>query len=182
MPNPNYLVNQPEIRGNMRSILIDWLVEVHWKFKLLPETLFLTVNIIDRFLSLRVVHLTKLQLVGVVAMLIASKYEEILAPSVSNFVYLSDNGFDDKQIIEAERYVLAALGFNLAYPNPMVFLRRVSKAEDYDIQTRTVAKYLMEITLIDPSFISVYPSVIAAAAIWLARKMLDRGEWVGIYL
>ncbi len=66
----------------MRAILIDWLVEVHLKFKLVPETLYLTVSLIDRYLEKVEVHWEKLQLVGVTAMLIASKYEEIYAPEV----------------------------------------------------------------------------------------------------
>jgi len=82
--------NQSDINEKMRSILIDWLVEVHLKFKLFPETLFLTVNVIDKYLSLVDVHRTKLQLVGVSSMLIACKYEEIYPPEVRDFVYITD--------------------------------------------------------------------------------------------
>lgn len=177
LPDPIYMDNQKELAWKMRSVLVDWLIEVHWKFKLLPETLYLSVNIIDRFLSLRAVSLVKLQLVGIAAMLIASKYEEVLAPSITNFVFLADGGYEDEEILKAERYVLAVLEFNLSYPNPMLFLRRNSKADNYDIQTRTVAKYLMEITLIEHKFLECPPSQVAAAALWLARKTLNRGEW-----
>jgi hypothetical protein len=64
----------------MRTTLIDWLLQVHLRYHMLPETLWIAVNIVDRFLSLRVVSLIKLQLVGVTAMFVAAKYEEILAP------------------------------------------------------------------------------------------------------
>ena len=157
---------------------MDWLIEVHNKFRLLPETLYLACNIIDRFLSLRVVSLVKLQLVGITAMFIAAKYEEVVAPSVKNFVYMADNGYTEDEILKAERYVLSVLEFNLQYPSPMSFLRRVSKAEYYDIQTRTLAKYLMEVSLMDEKFLSVVPSQIAAAGLYLARRMLSRGQWV----
>ncbi|KAJ3110239.1 G2/mitotic-specific cyclin [Phlyctochytrium bullatum] len=177
MPNPNYMESQKELQWKMRAILVDWLVEVHHKFRLLPETLYMTVNIIDRFLSLRVVSLVKLQLVGVTAMFIASKYEEVVPPSVKNFIYMADNGYTDEEILKAERYVLAVLDFNLQYPSPMSFLRRCSKAEHYDIQTRTLAKYLMELSLIDHRFLDIAPSKIAGAGLYLARKMLRRGSW-----
>jgi len=178
MPNPNYMDEQKELQWKMRAILVDWLIEVHNKFRLLPETLYLTVNIIDRFLSLRVVSLVKLQLVGITAMFIAAKYEEVVAPSIQNFIYMTDNGYTDEEILKAERYVLQVLDFSLQYPSPMSFLRRASKADNYDIQTRTLAKYLMEISLVDHRFLPYPPSLIAAAGLYLARKMLCRGEWV----
>lgn len=94
----------------MRGILVDWLVEIHTKFRLLPETIFLAVNIIDRFLSQRVVSLVKLQLVGVTALFVASKYEEVVCPSVSNFLYMTDGGYQDDEILKAERYILNMIG------------------------------------------------------------------------
>ena len=178
MADANYMANQSEVTWKMRSVLIDWLVEVHWKLKLLPETLFLTVNLIDRFLSVRSVSLAKFQLVGITATLVASKYEEILSPSVSNFVYLSDGSYDEQEILKAECYMLNSLSFVLSSPNPYVFLRRVSKADNYDVQTRTLAKYFLETSLLDPVFLKYRPSQVAAASIFLARKMLNRGDWV----
>ncbi|KAI9819751.1 MAG: G2/mitotic-specific cyclin [Phylliscum demangeonii] len=177
MPNPEYMEHQDDLEWKMRGILVDWLIEVHARFHLLPETLFLAVNIIDRFLSAKVVQLARLQLVGVTAMFIASKYEEVMSPHVSNFRHVADDGFSEQEILSAERYVLAALGYNLSYPNPMNFLRRISKADQYDIQTRTIGKYLMEISLVDDRFLAHPPSLIAATAMYLARLILDRGEW-----
>ena len=78
----DYLDKQPDINSKMRSILLDWLIEVHRKFELMPETFYLTVNIIDRFLSRKMVTRRELQLVGISSMVIASKYEEVWAPQV----------------------------------------------------------------------------------------------------
>ncbi len=167
------------LEWKLRGILVDWLIEVHTRFHLLPETLFLAINIIDRFLSVKVVQLDRLQLVGVTAMFIASKYEEVLSPHVANFRHIADDGFTEQEILSAERYILAALNYDLSYPNPMNFLRRISKADNYDIQTRTLGKYLMEVSLVDHRFMSYPPSHIAAAAMYMARMILDRGEWVG---
>ncbi|KAK8196553.1 G2/mitotic-specific cyclin [Zalaria obscura] len=177
LPNPNYMDSQDELEWKMRGILVDWLLEVHTRFRLLPETLFLAVNIIDRFLSRKVVKLDRLQLVGVTAMFIASKYEEVLSPHVQNFRHVADDGFTEQEILSAERFVLAALDYDLSYPNPMNFLRRISKADNYDIQTRTLGKYLLEIGCLDHRFIEYPPSHVAAAAMYLARLVLERGEW-----
>lgn len=178
MPNPDYMDHQENLEWQLRGVLIDWLIEVHTRFHLLPETIFLAVNIIDRFLSARVVELEKLQLVGITAMFIASKYEEVISPHVVNFRHVADDGFSEEEILKAERFVLSALNYDLSYPNPMNFLRRISKADSYDIQTRTLGKYLLEISLLDHRLMGYHPSHIAAAAMYLARLILERGEWV----
>jgi G2/mitotic-specific cyclin 2 len=180
-PNPDYMEHQEDLEWKMRGILIDWLIEVHTRFHLLPETLFLAVNIIDRFLSTKVVQLDRLQLVGVTGMFIASKYEEVISPNVANFRHVADDGFTEEEILSAERYVLTALNYDLSYPNPMNFLRRISKADEYDIQTRTLGKYLMEISLLDHRFMQYLPSHVAAASMYLARNILEKGEWVCQY-
>lgn len=87
----------------MRAILIDWLIEVHLKFKLLPETLFLTINLIDRYLEKQIIPRTKLQLIGVTSMLISSKYEEIYAPEVRDFVYITDKAYTKEEILAMEQ-------------------------------------------------------------------------------
>jgi len=98
-PMQNYMDYQKDINPSMREILTDWLIEVHLKFKLLPETLYLTVNLIDQFLTTQNIYRNKLQLVGVTAMLIASKYEEIYPPIVSDFVYITDNAYTREEIL-----------------------------------------------------------------------------------
>ncbi|KAL2850869.1 cyclin-like protein [Aspergillus pseudodeflectus] len=177
LPNPHYIDHQPDLEWKMRGILVDWLIEVHTRFRLLPETLFLAVNLIDRFLSAEVVALDRLQLVGVAAMFIASKYEEVLSPHVANFSHVADETFTDREILDAERHILATLEYNMSYPNPMNFLRRISKADNYDIQTRTLGKYLMEISLLDHRFLGYPQSQVGAAAMYLARLILERGPW-----
>lgn len=177
--NHRYIDHQPDLEWKMRGILVDWLIEVHTRFRLLPETLFLAVNIIDRFLSAEVVALDRLQLVGVAAMFIASKYEEVLSPHVANFSHVADGTFTDKEILDAERHILATLEYNMSFPNPMHFLRRISKADNYDIHTRTLGKYLMEISLLDHRFMAYRQSHVGAAAMYLARLILERGSWVG---
>jgi G2/mitotic-specific cyclin 2 len=169
---------QLHLEWRMRGILVDWLIEVHAKFRLLPETLFLCVNLVDRFLSSRTIGMEKLQLVGITALLVASKYEEVMAPSIDAFRYVADGGYTLEEILRAERYLLKIIGFDLSYPNPMNFLRRISKADDYDVHSRTIAKYLIEISIVDDRFLKYSPSIVAAAGMFLSRLMMDRGAWV----
>jgi G2/mitotic-specific cyclin 3/4 len=178
LPNENYMDNQHEIQWSMRTVLMDWLIQVHHRFNLLPETLFLCVNYIDRFLSCKVVSLGKLQLVGATAIFIAAKYEEINCPSIQEIVYMVDHGYSVDEILKAERFMLTMLGFELGWPGPMSFLRRISKADDYDLETRTLAKYFLEVTIMDERFIGSPPSYVAAASHCLARLMLRKGSWV----
>ncbi|WWC59283.1 uncharacterized protein I303_101834 [Kwoniella dejecticola CBS 10117] len=177
MPDSDYMEKQAELQWKMRAILMDWLIEVHAKFRLLPETLFIATNLVDRFLSKRVISLVKFQLVGLTALFIAAKYEEVICPSIEHFLHMTDGGYDTDEILKAERYMLSTLSFDLSYPNPLNFLRRISKADGYDIQTRTVAKFLVEISCVDHDLLPYKPSLLAAAAMWLARLCLDRGDW-----
>ena len=176
-PDAHYMDIQTEIQWSMRSVLIDWVIQVHHRFSLLPETLFLSVNYIDRFLSQKVVSVAKLQLVGATALFIAAKYEEINCPSVNEIIFMVDNGFSADEILKAERFMLSMLQFELGWPGPMSFLRRISKADDYDLETRTLAKYFLEVTIMDERFVSCPPSFLAAGAHCLSRMILRKGDW-----
>ncbi|KAL6708633.1 B-type cyclin [Coniothyrium glycines] len=176
-PNASYMDHQAEIQWSMRSVLMDWLVQVHNRFTLLPETLFLAVNYVDRFLSCKVVSLGKLQLVGATALFVAAKYEEINCPSVQEIVYMVDGAYTADEVLKAERFMLSMLQFELGWPGPMSFLRRISKADDYDLETRTLSKYFLEITIMDERFVGCAPSFLAAGAHCLARFMLKKGDW-----
>jgi cyclin B len=173
---PHYLEGG-QINSRMRGILIDWLVQVHLRFHLLQETLYLTVAIIDRFLQVQTVARNKLQLIGVTSMLIASKYEEMYAPEVSDFVYITDNAYTKSDIRKTECVILKTLDFSLGRPLPLHFLRRNSKAGEVDATQHTMAKYFMELTITDYEMVSVPPSKIAAAALCLSMKVLKRKNW-----
>ncbi|CAK7271211.1 B-type cyclin [Sporothrix epigloea] len=177
LPSAHYMDQQTEIQWSMRSVLMEWLIQVHSRFNLLPETLYLTVNYIDRFLSTKIVSVAKLQLVGATAIFIAAKYEEIICPSIEEIIFMVDGGYTKEEILKAERYMLSMLGFELGWPGPMSFLRRISKADEYDLDTRTLAKYFLEVTIMDERFVACPPSFLAAGAHCLARLMLYKGDW-----
>ena len=166
-----FMANQNDINEKMRAILVDWLIEVHFKFKLLPETLFLTMNLIDRYLEKQVIHRTKLQLVGVTAMLIASKYEEIYAPEVRDFVYITDRAYQKDEILKMEFQMLTQLDFNICSPSSYRFLERFSKIGNVNTKQFNLARYLIELPLIEYRMLKYCPSNLAASALYLSLKI-----------
>lgn len=177
LPNPFYMEDQNELQWSMRAVLMDWLVQVHSRCNLLPETLFICANFVDRFLSGKIVSLGKLQLVGATALFLAAKKEEINCPTLSEIVFMVDNTYTSDELIKAERYMLNILNWELEWPGPMSFLRRISKADDYDLETRTLAKYFLEVTLMEERFIGTPCSFTAAASHCIARLLLGKGPW-----
>jgi G2/mitotic-specific cyclin 1/2 len=105
-------------------------------------------------------------------MFLAAKVEEIVAPLAINFLYCADSSYTEAEILQAEKYILKMLEWSMNYPNPIYFLRRVSKADKYDVQVRTVAKYFLEIECVEWRLIAAPPSLLAAASMWLARFVL----------
>ncbi len=184
-PDPNYLSAQPELTPAMRAMMVDWLVEVHLEFRLLSETLYLAINVLDRFLSTcsakkKPIAKGRLQLIGIASMLIASKVEEINEVSIEDFIYISSSAFTREDIVKMESSVLNTLGFNLTMPTSLHFLRRFSKAARADTIVHTMAKYLIELALVDYVHLQFLPSMIAAASVYLSRRIANRFDviWV----
>lgn len=186
---PNYMTSQQfDINEKMRAILIDWLIEVHYKFELLEETLFLTVNLIDRFLEHQEVIRKKLQLVGVTAMLIACKYEEVLVPTVEDFVLITDKAYTRNEVLNMEKLMVNTLQFNLSVPTPYVFMRRFLKAAHSDKKLELLSFFLIELCLVEYKMLKFSPSLLAAAAIYTAlcslyqfKQWTKTSEWYTDY-
>ncbi|XP_073045918.1 LOW QUALITY PROTEIN: G2/mitotic-specific cyclin-2-like [Primulina eburnea] len=173
-PPHAYMDSQPEINEKMRAILIDWLIQVHYKFELSPETLYLTINILDRYLSATTASRRELQLVGMSAMLVASKYEEIWAPEVNELVGFSDNTYSNKQVLLMEKRILGKLEWNLTVPTPYVFLVRFIKASMTDSDVENMVYFLAELGMMNYATLMYCPSVIAASAVYAARSTLNK--------
>ncbi|XP_076934928.1 G2/mitotic-specific cyclin S13-7-like isoform X2 [Bidens hawaiensis] len=168
--------SQPDLNAKMRAILVDWLIEVHRKFDLMPESLYLTINIVDRYLSVRKVPRKELQLVGISAMLIACKYEEIWPPEVSDLIAISDNAYPREQILTMEKAILGHLGWYLTVPTPYVFVVRYTKASlPFDEEMENMVFFLTDLGLIHYSvIINNSPSKLAASAVYAARCTLKK--------
>jgi len=163
------------ITDKMRAVLVDWLVEVQMQFKLLQETLFLTVDTIDRFLAVegKTVYKSRLQLVGVAAMFLMCKIEEVYAPAISDFVYITDNAYTEAVIRQMELQIIRALDFDLCQPISLNFLRRYSKAGDVDMLQHSLAKYTLEVCLLDYQLLSTPGSLLASAALCFSLLVLE---------
>jgi hypothetical protein len=169
---------QKNITEKMRSILVDWLMDVHSKFGLLPETLFLTINLLDRYLSKAQVEGTKFQLLGVSAMLIASKYEEIYAPEIRDFIYVTNKSCTKEDILSMESKILTALDFDILSTSPLRFLERYhfisgnsnSLLNDMNLKSFYLAQYLIELSLLEYKMLVYSASLKAASALYVSRK------------
>jgi len=171
---PKDFLRNSTITPRMRAILINWLAQVALQFKLLPETLYLTVEIIDRYLSVPgQLQYKSLQLVGVSAMWIACKYEEMFMPDVNDFVFITDQAYDTKMICAKELDILKALNFNIGKPIALNFLRRNSKAGYVGVRHHSLAKYILEESFTNYPLACVKPSEKASAALLISLKILD---------
>ncbi|GAB4848393.1 G2/mitotic-specific cyclin-1 [Ancistrocladus abbreviatus] len=167
--SPDYMAQQFDINEKMRAILIDWLIEVHYKFELRDETLFLTVNLIDRFLARQSVVRKKLQLVGLIAMLLACKYEEVTVPVVEDLIFISDKAYSRKDLLDMEKLMLNTLQFNMSTPTPYVFITRFFKAAESDKKLELLSYFLIELSLVEYEMLKYPPSLLAAAAVYTAQ-------------
>ncbi|KAF4357670.1 hypothetical protein F8388_007206 [Cannabis sativa] len=187
--SPNYMAHQPDINDKMRAILIDWLIEVHHKFELMEETLFLTVNLIDRFLERQIVIRKKLQLVGVTAMLLACKYEEVSVPVIEDFVLITDKAYTKQDVLDmVEKLIVNELQFNFSVPTPFVFLRRFLQAAQSNKKLEILSSYIIELCLVEYKMLKFSPSLLAAAAIYTSQCTLcgskqwsKTSEWYSNY-
>jgi len=171
----NFLSGCP-VTDKMRAVLVDWLVEVQIQFNLLQETLFMTINTIDRFLAVegKCVYKSRLQLVGVAAMFLMTKIEEVYAPEVSDFVYITDNTYSGEEIREMELKIVRTLDFNLYQPTCISFLRRYSKAGDVDILHHSLSNYILELSLYQYNMVPISGSLLASSSLCLSLLLLDK--------
>lgn len=177
-PKPRYMAKQTDINHRMRTILIDWLIEVSEEMQLSQETLYITVNLIDRFLSKMSVLRGKLQLVGGAALLIASKYEEIYPPAAKDIIYLTDDCYTVQQLFRMEDLILKVLDYDVSAPTPNSFLVQINKFAESDEVTEMMSIYIVELAVMQGDFyLSHSPSHLSASAVCLARHTLGYLPW-----
>lgn len=165
----NYLETQKDITPQMRGVLINWLIEVHHKFELMEETLFLTVTLLDRYLSLENIKKNEMQLVGLTALLLASKYEDFWHPRVTDLISISAESYTRDQMLKMEKTILKKLKFRLNEPTLYVFMLRFLKAAQSDMKFERLAFYLIELCLVEHEALNYKPSMLCASAIYVAR-------------
>ena len=172
IPYPDYskIISQKEINEQMRSILIDWIIDVHYKFNFTDETLFMTVLIIDRYISYKSISKKKFQLLGITALLISCKHEEIILPKIEDFIYITDNAYVKEDVFDMENDILDILSFNLIAPSPIKFYEYLALKFEFDKKKFLLGKYLMESFMVDINYVKFRASVIACASIYIVMK------------
>lgn len=188
LPDVDSIDIQTEIQWFMRPYLLDFLIEAHSAFQLLPETLFLTVNLLDRYCSKRVVYKRHYQLVGCAALLIAAKYgdKKEKVPTIKELKSMCCSLYDDDMFLQMEWHVLQTLGWSVGHPTVDSFLQLAIKDGPADPETEHVALYILEIALFHREFVSKLSSHLARSALALARCILGREqaphyEWASQY-
>ncbi|CAN1176081.1 CYCA1-1, partial [Linum perenne] len=175
---------QTDIDASMRAILIDWLVEVAEEYELVPDTLYLAVNYIDRYLSGNVINRKRLQLLGVACMMIAAKYEEICAPHAGQFCFITDNTYFKDEVTSLKRSHLSFLHVGFCLLSLCSICRRFVRAsqgldEVPSMQLECLASYIAELSLLEYNMLCHPPSVVAASSIFLAKFIISpsRRPW-----
>merc|ERR1719323_2422306 len=176
---PDYISTQTEVSKSMRAILVDWLVEVQESFELNHETLYTAVKTLDLYMSKKSVNKEELQLVGATACLIACKIDERIPPMLDDFVYVCDDAYSRRQLMEQEREVLAVVGFDVGYPLSYRFVRRYGRVCNSNMNVLTYARYVLEMALMEYKFnVEISESKLAAAALVLAFKVNKVQGWL----
>ncbi|XP_037496590.1 putative cyclin-B3-1 isoform X2 [Jatropha curcas] len=177
----NYKSIQTEITPQMRGVLVNWLIEVHLKFELMQETLYLLVKVLDQYLSQVQIKKNDMQLVGLTALLLASKYEDYWHPMIKDLLSISAESYTRKQMLVMEKHILKKLKFRLNTPTPYVFMLRFLKAAQSDVELKHLAFYLIELCLVEYEALKFKPSMLCAAAIYVARSTLQKAPaWTSL--
>lgn len=176
-PIGDYMEKQVCLSRWMRALLVDWMVEVQESFELNHETLYLAVKLVDLYLTKITVGKETLQLLGAASLFIASKYDERIPPMVEDFLYICDGAYTQRELIRMEMSVLKVIDFDLGIPLSYRFLRRYARCAKVSMATLTLARYILEYSLMDYSTIHYSDSKMAAAALLLALQMKDMGGW-----
>ena len=176
-PVHTYMKSQKEINDQMRSILVDWIIDVHHKFGFTDETLFMTILIIDRYCSCEEITRIKYQCLGITALMIACKHEEINVPKVEDFIYITDNAYTREEVFKMENDVLSKLNFELLYPSPIKFYEYLSLHFNFCKKYHMLGKYLMETFLLDLKWIKYKPSIISCACTYIVMKFFKMDNY-----
>ena len=170
------MCQKTEVTEKMRAYLVDWLAELHYKFKMWPETLYVTIGIIDRFLAATPeLKKQELQCLGITALHIAGKYEEIYPPELKNLLRVTDNAVQRDEIIQMEFRILSTLQFSVTFPSTLRFLERFARLAQINEKQLLLAQYFIDTSLLDCRLVKERPSRVAAVSLY-ASLSIFKGE------
>jgi hypothetical protein len=165
-----YMSIQKDITPKMRIILIDWIVDVHCRYKMHQCTLWLCINLIDRYLEKVSIARSRLQLIGVAALLIASKFEEIYPPEIQDFKHMTDDSYSRQDIVNMEADILRAIDYQLVVPTGFHFLTRYLENSNASETVKHLTAYYAEKSLHDYEMLNFKPHEFIAACLYAALR------------
>ena len=186
----DYFKTQPEINEKMRAILIDWLIDVNNKFNFTEETLYLAINIIDTYLSLKKIKRCNLQLLGVTALFISCKHNEIIFRRLKEYAYITDNAYNEQDILNMENDIFQTLEFNILFPSALTFfeilchnfgiLDKENKDDKKNLEFN-LGKFLIESFYMSNTSLKYYASTIACSAMYIVMKFFKMKNYQVCY-
>ena len=186
----DYFKTQPEINEKMRAILIDWLIDVNNKFNFTEETLYLAINIIDTYLSLKKIKRCNLQLLGVTALFISCKQNEIIFRRLKEYAYITDNAYNEQDILNMENDIFQTLEFNILFPSALTFfeilchnfgiLDKENKDDKKNLEFN-LGKFLIESFYMSDTSLKYYASTIACSAMYIVMKFFKMKNYQVCY-
>jgi hypothetical protein len=165
---------QYDINEKMRAVIIDWVIEVHNRFKLCSDSLFLSVTLIDRYLNKKTIKRKELQLLSVVSLLVACKCEEIFSPEIRDFVCIMDKSYEKEDIILMEKSLLKILKFEVTMPTALKFYEILSIKFSLNKIDFHFGFYLLELSLLNFKISKYYPSLVAAGSCYITMILFKR--------
>ncbi|XP_008474143.1 G2/mitotic-specific cyclin-B3-like [Diaphorina citri] len=165
------------INAEMRSVLVDWMVEVQETFELNHETLYLAVKLVDLYLGKVVCSRLNLQLLGATAIFVSSKFDDRIPPQLSDLEYICSHTYSIQDLKDMEIKLVTAIGFDLGIPLSYRFLRRYARCNRIQLPLLTLARYILELSLMEYSLIRESDSKLACASLYLAQKMNKLTPW-----
>lgn len=177
----NYMKQQNDINDKMRAILVDWLIEVHRRFRLKRKTLFQTIYIIDLYLSQKIIQKSRLQLLGIASLLISCKQNEIFYPPILEFLYITNNAYNKEELLGMEMLVLQTLNFEILSATSEEFYNIISKAFNFNKKQHLLGEYFLDSSLLDYNILKYKASVVGAACAYFVMKFFGIKGYKDLY-
>ena len=177
----NYMKQQYNINAQMRAILLDWLIDVHYRFNFKRKTLFQTVYLIDLYSSKNIIQKINYQLLGLTCLFISVKANEVIYPTIEGFINLTDNAYKNKELLNMENHVLKTLDFDILASTPEEFYNILSKNFNFNRIQHHLGEYFLDSSLIDYTMLKYKYSTIAIACIYIVMKFYNLDGYKDIY-
>ena len=141
-------ITQSDLNEKIKATIVNWLIQVHFRFKLRDETLFLAIHLLDRFLTVKFIKRRRLQVLAITCLLIACKYEEIFSPEIRDLVCILDKRCSVEDILQAEVEILKVLKFEVTIPSVLRYFEILATKFDFTTEAYLFGKYLLELSLL----------------------------------